>query len=236
MGFWEVAYLAWPWAGLGAAVVVLVLLFATGWLRSDTSCSRWKDPTWLSWLPVPVYMLHVFEEYGMHVTDGQFDLVTSFREMGVDAMFGGIPLVVFPEVNILLIYVTFPIAALLARKRPVIGLMPYGFMLVNGLTHIAGTVRFGGGLLSTPGNVTGLFLFIPLFVWFCVACRRYGVLSGKGMAAAIVAGVVQHIGIFSCYFVNLLAGNAAALAWVPFMCTWGILVAWGLGRALKAER
>ena len=236
MGFWEVAYLAWPWAGLGAAIVLLVLLFATDLLRGDTGESRWRDPRWLAWLPVPVYMLHVFEEYGLHVTNGQFDLVTAFVENGVDAMFGGVPLAAFPEVNILLIYVAFPVAALLAEKRPVIGLMPYGFMLVNGLTHIAGTVRFGGGLLATPGNVTGLFLFIPLFVWFCIACRKHGALSGKGMAVAIVAGVIQHAGVFSCYFVNLLAGNAAALAWVPFMCTWGILVAWGLGRALKAER
>ena len=236
MGFWDVAYLAWPWAGLGAAVVLLVLLFGTDVFRSGNTKGRWRDAYWLAWLPVPVYMLHVFEEYGMHVTGGQFDLVTSFREMGVDAMFGGVPLAAFPEVNILLIYVAFPVAALLAKKRPAIGLMPYGFMLVNGLTHVAGTVRFGGGLLSQPGNITGLFLFIPLFVWFCVACRRHGVLSGKGMAVAIVAGIIQHIGVFSCYFVNLLAGNAAALAWVPFMCTWGILVAWGLGHALKAER
>lgn len=230
MGFAEVAYLAWPWVGLGAAAVLLVLLFATDWLRSDTRRSRWADAAWLSWLPVPVYMLHVFEEYGCHVSGGQFELVTSFAETGVDTMFGGVPLALFPEVNILLIYVAFPIAAWLGRKNPVIGLMPYGFMLVNGLTHIAGTVRFGGGLLSQPGNVTGLFLFIPLFVWFCIACRKHGVLDGRGMAASIGAGVIQHMGIFSVYIVNLLAGNTAAIAWVPFMCCLGILFAWLFSR------
>ena len=39
----------WPWMGLGAAVVVLILLFFTDWLRGDTTKSRWKDPFWLGW-------------------------------------------------------------------------------------------------------------------------------------------------------------------------------------------
>ena len=39
----------WPWMGLGAAVVVLILLFCTDWLRGDTAKSRWRDPFWLGW-------------------------------------------------------------------------------------------------------------------------------------------------------------------------------------------
>lgn len=231
MGLADVAYLAWPWMGLGAAVVLLVLLFGTDVLRSRTDVSRWRDTAWLAWLTVPVYMLHVFEEYGLHVADGQFDLVTNFQAQGMMELFGGnFNLLAFPEINIMLVYVAFPIAAALGRKRPVVGLMPYGFMLVNGLTHIMGTIRFGGGLVATPGNVTGLFCFIPLFVWVAYACRKHGLLSSKGLAAAIVAGVVQHLGVFSVYGVNLAAGPAAAMAWVPFMSFIGIGLALLLGR------
>lgn len=233
MGLPEVAYLAWPWLGLGAAIVLLVLLFATDALRSRTDVGRWHDAAWLAWLAVPVYMLHVFEEYGLHVTGGQFDLVTAFQQTGVMDLFGGnLNLLTFPEINIGLVYVAFPIAAALGRRRPVVGLMPYGFMLVNGLTHIGGTLRLGGGLLGNPGNVTGLFCFIPLFCWFVYACRKDGLLDGRGLAGAITAGVVQHLGVFSVYAVNLLGGPVAAMAWTPFMCFIGI----GLALLLDTRR
>lgn len=235
MGFSEVAYLAWPWIGLGGAVVLFILLFATDWLRGRSDVGRWRGPAWLAWLPVPVYLCHVFEEYGMHVTGGQFDLVTNFIEMGMDARFGGLPLAIFPEVNIALVFVAFPVAACLGRKNPVVGLMSYGFMLVNGLTHVAGTAAFGGGLLSQPGNVTGLFCFIPLFCWFVYACVKGDFMDGKGLACAITAGVVQHLGVFSVYAVNLLAGNVAAMAWTPFMALLGIVTAWLLCKAAKPK-
>lgn len=56
-------------------------------------------------LPVPVYLLHIFEEYGAHVTDGQFDLVLMFQKMGIDEMFGGSPLFFFPYINITAMWV-----------------------------------------------------------------------------------------------------------------------------------
>ena len=235
MGLSEVAYLAWPWAGLGGAVVLFIVLFATDWLRSRDDVGRWRDPAWLAWLPMPVYLCHVFEEYGMHVTGGQFDLVRSFVDTGIGTRFGGLPDAIFPEINIAIIFVAFPIAAWLGRKNPVIGLMSYGFMLVNGLTHIAGTVALGGGLLAQPGNVTGLLCFIPLFAWFVYASVKGDFMDGKGLACAIVAGVVQHLGVFSVYAVNLAAGNVAAMAWTPFMAFLGIAVAWLLTKAVKPK-
>ena len=234
MGFSEVAYLAWPWIGLGGAVVLFILLFATDWLRGRSDVGCWRDPAWLAWLPVPVYLCHVFEEYGMHVTDGQFDLVRSFVDTGIGTRFGGLPDTIFPEINIAIIFVAFPIAAWLGRKNPVIGLMSYGFMLVNGLTHIAGTVALGGGLVQ-PGNVTGLFCFIPLFVWFVYASVKGSFMDGKGLICAISAGVVQHLGVFSVYAVNLAAGNVAAMVWTPFMAFLGIAVAWLLCKVAKPK-
>ena len=225
MGFSEVAYLAWPWTGLGGTVVLFILLFATDWLQGHANAGRWQDPAWLAWLPVPVYLCHVFEEYGLHVTDGQFDLVRSFVETGVDTRFGGLPAAIFPEINIAIIFVAFPIAARLGRKNPVVGLMSYGFMLVNGLTHVAGTVALGGGLLDQPGNVTGLLCFIPLFAWFVYVSVKGDFMDGKGLACSIAAGVVQHLGVFSVYIVNLVAGSVTAMVWTPFMAFIGISVA-----------
>ena len=170
----------------------------------------------------------------MHVTDGQFDLVRSFVDTGIGTRFGGLPDTIFPEINIAIIFVAFPIAAWLGRKNPVIGLMSYGFMLVNGLTHIAGTVALGGGLVQ-PGNVTGLFCFIPLFVWFVYASVKGDFMDGKGLACAIAAGIVQHLGVFSVYAVNLAAGNVAAMAWTPFMAFLGIAVAWLLCKVAKPK-
>ena len=170
----------------------------------------------------------------MHVTDGQFDLVRSFVDTGIGTRFGGLPDTIFPEINIAIIFVAFPIAAWLGRKNPVIGLMSYGFMLVNGLTHIAGTVALGGGL-AQPGNVTGLFCFIPLFVWFVYASVKGSFMDGKGFICAISAGVVQHLGVFSVYAVNLAAGNVAAMVWTPFMAFLGIAVAWLLCKVAKPK-
>ena len=38
----------WPWIGLGAAGLLLILL-TTNVLRSDRSVTRWRDMTWLTW-------------------------------------------------------------------------------------------------------------------------------------------------------------------------------------------
>ena len=56
---------AWPWFGLGFAVVLAVLLFATNLLRSDLGMPRWRDLRWLAFLAVAVYMVHNVEEYGI---------------------------------------------------------------------------------------------------------------------------------------------------------------------------
>lgn len=57
--------LEFAWIGLGAAVVLTVVLLATDALRSDHALSRWKDPSCLGWLAVVMYLFHIFEEYGI---------------------------------------------------------------------------------------------------------------------------------------------------------------------------
>ena len=64
-------WFAWPWVGLLLAFVMLWLMFRTKIFRGK-SCSRFKDGAWYAWLPMPAYLLHQFEEYACHVTNGQF--------------------------------------------------------------------------------------------------------------------------------------------------------------------
>ena len=71
-------WLGWPWMGLGGAVVMIILLFCTNVLRSRPEVSRWRDPLWLAWLAVPMYLLHQFEEYSLHIVDGQYSIVSMF--------------------------------------------------------------------------------------------------------------------------------------------------------------
>lgn len=47
----------WSWMELGVGIVLFILLFATDIFRSNNE-SRLKDPRWLSWLLVPVYLVH----------------------------------------------------------------------------------------------------------------------------------------------------------------------------------
>jgi len=52
----------WPWIGLGAAIVLLLLIFCTDFLRSDKTKSRFRDPVSLAWMGAVIYMLHNLEE------------------------------------------------------------------------------------------------------------------------------------------------------------------------------
>jgi len=148
------------------------------------------------------------------VTDGQFDLVLMFQKMGIDEMFGGLPLFFFPYINITAMWVFAPIAALCARKNPAVGLSFYGFMAVNALTHIGSTAVLGGDILANPGNVTGIFLFVPLAIWVYHVCVRGSFMDGRGLAACILGGVLGHMLLFSIYIVNLMLGHLAAALWV----------------------
>ena len=158
----DLLWFVWPWIGLGGGVVIIIMLLFTDKLRSDLTKPRLYDVTWLSWAIAAAYLLHVCEEYGMHVTNGQYDLITSFKAMGVDARFGGLALGFFPFVNIMLTWVAMPVAAALSKKHPVIGLSGIGFELLNGLTHIGGSAAMGLSISENGGFFTGVFLFIPL--------------------------------------------------------------------------
>src|SRR4051812_47023593 len=107
--------LAWPWIGLGFAVVLLILLFASNLLRGDRALPRYRDLRWLSFLAIAVYLVHNVEEYGIAANGALHAfpdaMCTALGQPAYPAC--GIPTVFFLVVNLPLIWLLSPIAALL---------------------------------------------------------------------------------------------------------------------------
>lgn len=156
----------WPWMGLGAAVVVLTLLFCTDWLRGDTAKSRWRDPFWLGWAFMVCYMLHNVEEYGFDLTGAHNGFPSAM------AVIFGQPLAeyFFLTVNFSIVWIAAPLAAWIGRKKnwPVLATGMAGLMFINGFTHIIS--GFVGGY--NPGLLTTLVIFIPITFWTFIRLLR----------------------------------------------------------------
>lgn len=205
----ELFNLAWPWMGLGGAVVLLIFLFGT-----NVMGAKWKDLNWLAWLAVPAYLIHQFEEYSMNMVNGKYTIVETFySEASPIAAFQDtmeLPLVHFPLMNIVFVWIAVPIAAYLCKKNPVVGLAPYGFILANGLLHCVGSIAMRLGIANNPGFISGSLVFIPLTIWVIYVCRKSDRITTKGLAIALVSGFLGHIGLFTCY-VFAIAGLASGV-------------------------
>ena len=181
----------WPWIGLGAAIVLLILLFATNWLRSDTSIGRWHDPTWIAWLAAVAYMLHNVEEYGIDFTG----TVLAFPSM-MQNMMGNMPSwTFFLCVNLSLVWVMGPLAAVLSRKYPSMAFGMIGIEAVNALTHIPSAIALGN---IQSGCITAACVFLPLVIWAFIGvagCGKTG-LKRSALWVYIGIGVLCHIGLF----------------------------------------
>jgi len=182
---------AWPWIGLMAAVILLILLFGTERLRGDLTLSRWRDPVWLAWWAVPVYMLHNVEEYGIdllgrtHAFPDAMCTVLGFAPYPACT----VPPAFFLAVNISLFWIASPVAAVLSRKHAVVGLIFYGLLITNGLTHIV-PMALGRGY--NPGAVTAVLLFLPSFFWVASHCFGPGRIPYQGLLVIVGAGVMLH--------------------------------------------
>ena len=209
----DVAILIFPWIGGGAAIVLLVLLFGTQLLQGESGSSRWHDRVWLSWLAMAIYLVHNVEEYGIDV----FGRMTQFPDE-ICAVLKlppypkcPIPLTYFLSVNVPMVWVGAPIAALLSRRHPLIGLAFYGLIFVNLFFHIMPLLAGAG---FGPGTLTALVLFVPVSAWIIRACFGAGRLSFKALALIFFNGVIFHIMLTGplLLFVNGNIGGAALVA------------------------
>ena len=228
---YDILWAAWPWIGFGMGIVLLIQLLFTDNLRSDINISRLRDPTWLSWAMAVAYLIHVVEEYGIYFANGQYFLIQTFIDTGISAMFGGIPMLFFPFINIMATWVAFPLAAVISKKHPVIGLSTLGFVLVNGLTHLGALIN-GGNFM---GGATGIFVFLPLFTWTVYACSKYNILPKRGLVIAVASGIIGHIGLFGIYILNKFFGIMVSAPWMLIVAFLSMIAAWILCKFLKVD-
>ena len=185
---------AFPWIGLAGAIVLLVLLFATDTLRSDRSVSRWRDLTWLSWAGATAYLLHNVEEYGIDLLGQTYAFPKLFCGMfGFHATYPTCPVPpqVFTAVNVPMFWLAAPVAALMSKRHPVVGLTIYSVISVNMLTHIVQGVA--SGTFYNPGFLTAVVLFLPLTAWMIRAMFVTGPLSYTTLAYLIGWGIALHL-------------------------------------------
>ena len=181
----------WPWIGLGAAGLLLILL-TTNALRSDRAVTRWRDMTWLTWAATCAYLVHQFEEHGIDVQGTAY----AFRgamcaQLGLgDPKTCPVPYSFITVVNICAVWVAGPLSALLAARWPVIGLSLFAVPFANLFAHAVPAAMTGQ---YNPGLVTALVLFLPLsLLAFAAAVTRYH-LGFRAVLATIVAGVALHV-------------------------------------------
>ncbi|WP_206185267.1 HXXEE domain-containing protein [Sphingosinicella sp. CPCC 101087] len=180
----------WPWIGLGLAVLLLAALLL-GDLRRDRAVPRTRDMVWLAWAAVAAYLLHQFEEHGVdaqgtpYAFRGLLCAATGFA----DAAACPIPEAFITAVNIPVVWLAGPIAALLGRRWPALALSWFSVPAVNAFAHIVPAVTAG---TYVPGLLTAVLLFLPLSLWtFGLALRRPD-LGWPVVIATIVGGVAVH--------------------------------------------
>lgn len=235
-GFW----LGWPWMGLGGAVVMIILLFCTDLLQSKPDVSRWHDPLWLAWLAVPMYLLHQFEEYALHVVDGQYSIVSMFFSPdGPAARLGemNLPLAHFPVMNCVFVWIAIPLGVwLFGKKHPAVALAPYGFIIANGLTHIIPSLAGIMPVAQNGGFWTGVLLFIPIAGWVIYVCAKDGQLSTGAIVVSMLSGILAHVILAGCYLFALLDLPAGVIVMDIVTSFAATYIALGLCRLFKVRK
>ena len=181
----------WPWIGLGAAGLLLILL-TTNALRSDRAVTRWRDMTWLTWAATFAYVVHQIEEHGIDAKGTTYAFRGSLCAL---LGFGSPQVCTVPHsfitaVNISAVWVAGPLSALLASRWPVIGLSFFAIPFVNLFAHAVPAVMMRA---YNPGLLTAVALFLPLsLLAFAAAMTRYH-LGFRAVLATAVAGVILHV-------------------------------------------
>ncbi|MBK8446653.1 MAG: HXXEE domain-containing protein [Micropruina sp.] len=189
--------------------MLLILLFATQWLQADPTRSRWRDPTWIAWLAAVAYMLHNVEEYGLDFTG----TTLSFPDV-VAGLMGSRPgWLFFVCVNLSLVWVMGPAAALLSRRYPALAFAMIGVEAINSLTHLPGAIALRS---IQAGFVTALLLFVPLVVWAFVGLTGGDppVLRRSTLWGFIAIGLLYHLALFATmplYVSGILDGTGMGL-------------------------
>lgn len=180
----------WPFVGLAAGLLGLVALAL--WPRPQASLPRWRDPSWLVCLMLPIYMVHQFEEHGVNLLGQRFHFLSELcGTLGHAALDGcpASPSFIF-AVNVGGgVWIPGLLAIVWRNRNVMVGASAFGVPLVNALAHI------GPGLVKgtyNSGVVTAVLLFVPVCGWVLLRLRQAGCLDGRRLAAVIGSGVGLH--------------------------------------------
>lgn len=223
---WSWIDLNFPWIGCAASIILLVLLFITNRLRSDLLRSRLRDRVWLSWLAVAIYLIHNVEEYGIDLLGQSHAFPPSMcATLGQQAYpLCPIPPAFFLAVNLPLFWVGAPIAALMSRRHPILGLSFYGIIFINGLAHIGALARVG----YNPGALTAAVLFIPISIWVARVCFGKDALPYAGLLLIVADGVILHVILIgsAILFLHGVIGPSALTTIQVLNAVFFFLIAW----------
>ena len=198
----------WPYIGFGAAIVLIILIFFTDFLRSDKKVSRWKDPAILAWMGAVIYLLHNMEEYGVDL----YGHPQAFTQLMYALMGFRISEAAYLACNLGLVWVMGPLAAVLSQKGK------YGmaagmavFEIINGLSHIGQAINLG---CYNPGLANAITFCLPIGIWTIWQCYWKMKMPKINLLWLFLAGLLYHLillgGIFAAK-AGLIGGAAQGL-------------------------
>ena len=177
----------WPWIGLGAAIVLLILLFCTDVLRSDRTKSRFLDPVSLAWMGAVIYMLHNVEEYGIDMFGNKQAFTTfMYQLMGMR-----ISEAAYLCCNLGLVWVVGPLTAVFVKKgyhRMAAGMAI--FELINGTMHIVQAINLG---CYNPGLLNSAVLCYPVGLWTLYALYGKNKFPKMDMLWLFLGALFYHV-------------------------------------------
>jgi hypothetical protein len=184
----------WPWLGLAAAAAGLAVLLA--WPRSGGG-SRWRDPSWLVCLMLPVYMLHQFEEHGINLRGERYHFLTELCALLGRPDLDGCPA---DPVFVLAVncgggvWIPGLLAILFRRRNPMIGACAMGIPLVNAFAHVGPAIALRA---YNSGLATAVLLFVPMCAWTIARFRRAGLLGPAQLSCVVGSGLLVHAALIS---------------------------------------
>lgn len=151
-----------------------------------------------------IYMLHQIEE---HLWPGGFRQFANAHVFKSGDDNWPVDLDGVALVNIGYVWLPIGAAVLFPEALRWVGLGWVGLTLINGLSHIASSIRFR---CYNPGLVTSVVLFLPFTLWMLARGAASGAYSAAEIAIIVLAGVALHVPVAALFVVPYLRRRAAA--------------------------
>lgn len=181
----------WPWLSLAFAVLFLAWWFVRP--RGDTPFrSRFTDPSWLLWLPLPVYMLHQFEEHGVDLFGRHYHFQTELCTTLGYANLADCPAneIFICAVNVGTVWIAGLVAGLLGPRRPLAAAGMMGLLAVNVVAHLGSFLRSGGAYNSGLLSALVLFISVVALLFRALLARRF--FRPRDVVIGIAIGLLMH--------------------------------------------